>query len=116
LPTHKLTSICAGHNVDRRTVLVGCFSSPSGPVKDRPCSRARRTSSQTDRPIEDVDFRDIVCWVMDICATEGSGLAVSRGARDRLLGWSLAAAVHQADPCREQSAVLRAGRRIWLLR
>jgi hypothetical protein len=25
--------------------LVSCFSSPSGPVRDKPCSRARRTSS-----------------------------------------------------------------------
>jgi len=27
------------------TVLVSCLSSPSGPVRDRPCSRACRTSS-----------------------------------------------------------------------
>jgi hypothetical protein len=27
------------------TTLVSCLSSPSGPVRDRPCSRARRTSS-----------------------------------------------------------------------
>ena len=31
------------------TVLVSCFSSPSGPVSDRPCSRARRTSSSAAR-------------------------------------------------------------------
>jgi hypothetical protein len=27
------------------TTLVSCFSSPPGPVRDKPCSRARRTSS-----------------------------------------------------------------------
>ena len=35
-----------GHLLVQRglhTVLVSCLSSPSGPVRDRPCSRARRT-------------------------------------------------------------------------
>jgi hypothetical protein len=31
------------------TVFVSCFNSPSGPVSDRPCSRARRTSSSAAR-------------------------------------------------------------------
>jgi hypothetical protein len=32
------------------TVLVNCFSSPSGPVGARPCSRASRTSSFAAAP------------------------------------------------------------------
>lgn len=38
-------SVISSFNAVSSTLLVNCFNSPSGPVKDRPCSRAIRTSS-----------------------------------------------------------------------
>jgi hypothetical protein len=38
-------SVISSFSAVSSTDLVSCFSSPSGPVRDRPCSRARRTSS-----------------------------------------------------------------------
>ena len=38
-------SVISSFSAVSRTVFVNCFNSPSGPVSDRPCSAARRTSS-----------------------------------------------------------------------
>src|SRR4051794_23764186 len=38
-------SVISSFSAVSKTDLVNCLSSPSGPVRDRPCSRACRTSS-----------------------------------------------------------------------
>lgn len=38
-------TVISSANADSITDLVNCFVSPSGPVNDKPCSLARRTSS-----------------------------------------------------------------------
>lgn len=43
--TAHMCSVISSSNTVSRSVLVNCLSSPSGPVSDRPCSFAKRTSS-----------------------------------------------------------------------
>lgn len=63
-----------------RTTLVSCFSSPSGPVRDRPCSLARRTSSSAARCSADgsafffVTFSSVAVITAPLRRTTGSAI------------------------------------------